>query len=231
MSVEETSFNKTQGQELNLLCFRCQFKTAHKILFSVDLEGQASWSEEFKGYLIFYGSTHQIVRCQGCRQVSFRENYSNSEAARYDANGELIDEGDVEKLYPSRVAGRPKIDEIYSLPLKIQQIYEETHYAYCNGLLILTGLGIRTLVEAVCADNEAQGKNLEQKIDSLVSVGVLTRVSADFLHSMRIMGNAAAHEAKPHSKDTLSLALEIVENLLRMIYILPSKAHILPQRK
>jgi hypothetical protein len=37
------------------------------------------------------------------------------------------------------------------------------------------------------------------------------------------LGSAAAHEVKPHSDKQLGLAMDIVEHLLRDVYILPKQ--------
>jgi len=113
----------------------------------------------------------------------------------------------------------------------ISRIYSETHSALCNKLPILAGIGIRALVETVCKEKVAVGSNLEQKTDDLVGKGVLTQIGAETLHSMRIVGNEAAHEVKPHSEETLGLAMDVVEHMLNDVYILPARTSNLPKRQ
>ena len=60
--------------------------------------------------------------------------------------------------------------------------------------------------------------------------GVLTHMGAETLHSMRILGNEAAHEVKPHSEETLNLAMDVVEHMLNDVYILPAATSELPKR-
>jgi hypothetical protein len=135
-----------------------------------------------------------------------------------------------EELYPSRVAGRNKLRRSDLLPIAISRIYDETHAALCNKQPILAGVGVRALVEAVCKEEPAVGVNLEKKIDNLVTKGVLTKNGAEILHGLRILGNVAAHEVKPHSELTLNLAMEVVEHLLMDVYILPASTDKLPKR-
>jgi len=61
-------------------------------------------------------------------------------------------------------------------------------------------------------------------------MGVLTKDGADILHSLRNMGNDAAHEVKPHSEVELNVAFDVVENLLENVYLLPQKAKKLPKK-
>lgn len=46
---------------------------------------------------------------------------------------------------------------------------------------------------------------------------------AAILHKIRSLGNAAAHEVKPHSNKQLALAMDIIEHLLKDVYILPKQ--------
>lgn len=166
---------------------------------------------------------YQIIQCQGCRTFSFRK--SNMDF------GGVKGFGAPDELYPSRVAGRHKLEPTFFLPSDVSRIYQETHSAMCNGQSVLAGIGIRALIETVCKQKAAQGSNLEMRIDSLVAMGVLTRDGAEILHGLRILGNVAAHEVQPQSDQTLGTAMDVVEHLLKGVYILPKMAKNLPKRR
>lgn len=85
------------------------------------------------------------------------------------------------------------------------------------------------MVEVVRKERKAPGRDLQQRIDGLVGKGDLTAADASILHSLRTMGNDAAHEVKAHSSDDLTTAFDVVEHLLMGIYILPAKASNLPK--
>nr|WP_272929631.1 DUF4145 domain-containing protein [Pseudomonas syringae] len=89
---------------------------------------------------------------------------------------------------------------------------------------ILAGLAVRILIEMICKNQSAGGKNLFAKIDDLKSKGVLTTSGAEILHKLRSMGNDSAHEAKPSTSKQLILAMDVVENLLQSVYIHPDEA-------
>ncbi|WP_293886038.1 DUF4145 domain-containing protein [Thiolapillus sp.] len=89
------------------------------------------------------------------------------------------------------------------------------------GQAVLTGMGIRAIVETVCKNKNANGKDLCEKINDLVIQGVLTKKDADILHKLRTLGNEAAHEVKPHNNATLALALDVIDHLIKGVYILP----------
>ena len=109
------------------------------------------------------------------------------------------------------------------LPQKVRRIYNETHKALCPELPMLAGVGIRSLMEAVCQEREAQGDNLKLKIDGLVKQGFLTQSGAEILQKLRLMGNEAVHGMKSHNTQILGTAFDVVEHLLLGVYILPEE--------
>ncbi len=217
--------NKTQNEEYKIACSECVGITRHKVLQSIDISGH----DDYGSWDYFFYDNFQIIQCQGCDFVSFRKCHTDSEDQGYDDNGEPFNLEGVE-IYPSRIAGRRKLNDFYFLPRNIQQIYNETHSALCNKQPILAVIGIRALVETVCKDNGATGGNLEQRIDNLVTKGVLTKQNAELLHGLRILGNEGAHEVKVQDEKTLGLAMTVVEQLLNNVYILPAITAKLPKR-
>jgi hypothetical protein len=122
------------------------------------------------------------------------------------------------------------LDHSYLLPYRINKVYEETRTALGNDQPVLAGIGIRAIVETVCIDKSAVGEDLKEKIDDLATKGVVTPEGAKFLHSLRFMGNEAAHEVRAHPEDDLMTALHVVEYLLKGAYILPRLAEKLPKK-
>jgi hypothetical protein len=215
-NVHEQELNKSAGNIVDVPCSECKRPTKHKVLASVDISGE-DW---YQGNSVQYNVHHQIVQCQGCETVTFRIASTNSEDFEpIDHEGNY---GYVESLvlYPSRNEGRVSIKDSHILPQNVQRIYDETIKAMNNDQPVLAGIGIRALVETICKDKLAEGKNLEQKIDALIKMGVLTPEGATILHQIRTLGNDAAHEVKPHKFEQLSLALDVCEHLLQGVYLL-----------
>lgn len=218
------SLNGTQEKERWLACSECDGQTCHKVLVSANTSERLDIDFDIQELY-----QYEVVQCQGCRTISFLKKWQNTEDFHNDEAGN-IELDDHEEVYPGRVAGRHKLRSSFYLPSQIISIYNETHSALCNKLYVLAGVGIRALIEVVCKDKSANGSNLENKIDNLVSMGVLTKDGAEILHSLRIMGNKAAHEVKPHSEEDLNTAFDVVEHLLEGVYLLPKKAKKLPKR-
>ncbi len=88
------------------------------------------------------------------------------------------------------------------------------------GALILTGGGLRAIVEAICIDQNVTEGNLQARIDDLVSRGLLARPQAELLHEeryKRYIGNEALHEVSLPAKGDIEDGLFIVEGLLNTI--------------
>ncbi|HSF65816.1 MAG TPA: DUF4145 domain-containing protein [Nitrospiraceae bacterium] len=93
------------------------------------------------------------------------------------------------------------------------------------------GGGLRAIVEAICIDREVSGQNLQNKIDDLVTKGLLAKPQADLLHEERYIGNAALHEISPPAKQEIEDGLAIVEGLMTAIYVLPLRAQRLKKKR
>lgn len=210
--------NQSAGQDHYLPCATCRVRTYHKVAVSVDYENANLLGTSSHSY--------QIVQCQGCREFSFRKSVKNKPSK----GGFFITVFDLEELYPSRLAGRSQLEDAFMLPQNVLRIYRETHAAICSKQPILGGIGIRALIETLCKEKSAAGPNLFERIDSLVTMGVLTRDGAAILHKLRILGNKAAHEVKPHEETTLGVAMDVVEHLLKTVYILPKLSEQLPDK-
>lgn len=221
---EKIVIGEGTDKEYRLPCARCLGGTRHKVIQSVMVQG----NDYDQGYQS--GDSYQIVQCQGCDSISFRTSHTDSEDFDFDEEIEDIRYNERVELYPSRVAGRHRLRQVHFPPTNVSRVYAETHSALCNKQPILAGIGIRALVETVCKEKAAIGSNLEQKIDNLVANGVLTKAGAETLHSMRILGNESAHEVKPHSEETLNVAMDVVEHMLNDVYILPAATRELPKR-
>lgn len=214
------------GKEIHLECYDCHRETVHQIVRSVEytehyIDGTFtvdSWSE------------YQIIECRGCQSVGFRETHANELEFDTDPETGHSVPNREETLFPHRLAGRGEVDSMWTLPEDIKSIYRETLSAIRSSLTVLAGIGLRAIIETVCKEREATGANLERRIDALVIQGVLTREGAEVLHGLRILGNQAAHEVRPHSLETLNVAMDVVDHLLMGVYIIPARAQRLPRR-
>jgi hypothetical protein len=212
------SVQKVDSKKIWVACQRCEKETQHQPLTKV------TESDESPDGDIQVWNDYLTLVCGGCNTISFCIASKCSEG-RDPYTGEF----DVSyQLHPSRVAGRPQMRAVRSLPHAIYQIYQETHEALCSKKPILAGIGIRAILESLCKVKGVVGRNLEIKIDNLAEMGLIARDSANFLHRIRSLGNKAAHEVAAHSDLELAAAMEIVEQLLQAVFVLPVLASSLP---
>lgn len=214
--------DKNTNKKIDVSCGACKRSTKHLILSNVDLSGNEKMGTE--EYYQWHNE-YQIIQCQGCETISFRKTHSNSED--YSLVGSCPEDWENTlyiDIYPNPEEGRKSIQDDHLLPSNLQRIYSETLKALNAGHSVLTGIGIRAIVETVCKDKLATGGDLFNKINDLVTQGVLTKDGADILHKLRTLGNEAAHEVKPHDNVQLGLAFDVIDHLLQGVYILPYHA-------
>jgi hypothetical protein len=204
----------TEHSDTSIWCRDCKRETNHAILRCIMRHyADADPDTGFEGW-----HEYQIAKCRGCDTLCFRSVTKDSET--YDSEYGVIE---TIHVFPEPSNARHPIDDYMTLPINLRRIYLETVNSLNLKHPVLAGIGIRAIIETVVKDQQATGKVLQEKIDSLVTTGVLTKSGASILHELRILGNKAAHEVKAHSSKQLLLALDVVENLLKAVYILPDQ--------
>ncbi|WLH04851.1 DUF4145 domain-containing protein [Pseudomonas lurida] len=201
-------------------CKKCSVETKHRIVACLEEQGSEDCGG---GNSVDWNTENQIIQCLGCEEVSFRVYSTNSEDYEQDYESNSLYYYPTITYYPGRVTGSKVIDH-WLLPWGIGQIYKEARTAVENELFIIGGIAIRALLESICSDVKAKGRNLEFKINDLHDRSLVTKEGVETLHKIRLLGNRAAHKALAHSKDQLLLALEVIEHILIGTYIIPERA-------
>lgn len=203
------------GARFKVYCRSCGNSTNHVALKSVLAERLYDQDPNIKLW-----QRYQIIQCQGCEILSLLA--IDGESTINKETGKPYEQWDV---FPARnhPAGRRLVDGWKTLPKQLKQIYTESMEALNRDQPILCGLGIRAVVETVANERGAKGKNLQDRIDDLVTLNVLTKSEAGILHKIRTLGNKAAHEATAHSERELALAMDVIDHLLNAVYILSKR--------
>ena len=222
--MSKIEFDKRKGKELWIYCNRCERDTSHKVLTGVDYSDQAVFPD---GFDVHFWQGCDVVQCGGCKNLTFTKRATDSESG-YDGEENLIEQFPPKK----ETSGWYIRNDIYELPLLLRQIYKETMQAINNKSFTLAGIGMRAIIETLCKDKNVKGRNLEKRIDDLVTKGFLTPAGADILHGIRLIGNDAAHDAKAPTIKQINAAMKVVEHLILGIYVLPQEATAaLPKRQ
>ena len=232
--MRKIEFNKSKDAEFRVLCPKCKIETRHIVIQSADIKEREDFDETFS---VDWEAKHQILECQGCLAISYRDESSNSEA-RDSRTGEpevLV------RLYPRRTKDTLFIKDFLNTSPNLTRIYREIIDCFNNQIFTLCAAGLRAIIEGICADKGIQDgpveisakgggtkivrkKNLQGKIAGLCEKGILTERQSDILHQHRYIGNEAVHELAIPSKEELELAIQIVEHTLDSVFEIPHKA-------
>jgi len=197
-------------------CRNCQGLRKHEVLFTKSIgknytyEGdeEISWNEEYK-----------IIECLGCETMAFCKEYGDETMVNYDNYGEEIGFYISVEIYPTLLEEGSEIKDIHYIPNEIQTIYQETLLALKAKAFILTAVGFRSIIEAVCNRERILGKGLFENINLLGNSGIITMKEADRLHAVTFLGNDAIHDITKPTFQQLLAVLEITNHLLSSLYI------------
>lgn len=195
-------------------CVSCKRETNQLVLSSKKTSNgneKVETEENFTEYM--------ILECGGCKTISFliretTEHVSFGETYCYDRN------------YPKKIDSYEEYkflrDEDHEqLPVKIYELYNEVRVAFENEVSVLAGLGLRTIIEAICLQQKISGNSLFNKIKTLETKSLISPNERELLDKLRVIGNMSAHEIKAFPMDKLGYALDIVNHVLQSVYILP----------
>ncbi len=197
-------------------CPICCLPTNHKILFS---ENKGSESDDD----FHWNHKYQVIQCNGCDNVQFRSVYSDeSMFSGYDEYEKSYEEI---KYYPLSINGHSTIDNYYHIPYKIRLVYLETLEAIKSNCYLLSGVGLRAIIEAIALEQNITGQNLEVKIQNLLRNKLITEKDANRLHSIRFLGNDSVHEMEVPKESKIRIALSIAEQLISNLYLIDIEAN------
>ena len=191
-------------------CRSCKRDTKHSIL------GKANRSTPPD---IYHDETkYFLLECNGCETVSFRKEYHDYESyypiSDYDYTHDITTE-----TFPRYIKDHNPIESLTDIPKIVKGIYQESILAIQEGAFTLAGLGLRATIEAICNDKDVTGKNLQVRINAMSRSGMISKSDAERLHAIRFMGNDAAHEIKKAKKQSVLIALKIIEHILLSVYV------------
>lgn len=198
-----------------IFCNKCKNDTNHVL----HAEHFRDYPNYFDGVLAFVERVgFRFWICAGCDSATLEEYYN------VDITNEDYGSMEDSKYFPVRTSLHVEDKQFRQLPKKLNQIYRETLRAFNNDLTVLCALGIRALIEGICADKGVAGHNLQTRIDEMVGIPLPLNI-VNNLHSLRFIGNEAAHELTAPTQQELRLAIEICEDLLNYVYELDYKAN------
>ncbi|EPN4482803.1 DUF4145 domain-containing protein [Klebsiella aerogenes] len=201
-------------------CHVCGRITNHSSLVKVNFSETHHQDDEYDnsitGYEIF-----EILQCQGCMQPTLMVEKSNTEEVDYMKLEPIVRT----EFYPKREE-LTKFENSYRLPIALNDLYSETITAINNNCFTIAGIGIRGLIETICKEENIEADNLAKKIDKLFLEGKISSDGKEILHSLRKLYNKSAHDSFKPSRQQLLLSLDILELLMKQIYVHSNDAKI-----
>lgn len=203
------------GTIKRIYCNTCRGLTNHELIATQ--ERKSSDTDFEKDPLNEFGSyeewTYLFWTCRGCETASLQEDH-----VAY-VNGI---EQYIAVFYPRREGNSLTTKVFLQLNEKLTDIYGEVIKCFNNEAWILCSIGLRALLEGICADKNIAGRSLFEKIEGLNRL--LPSNIVESLHSFRFIGNDAAHDLQAPLQKDLQVAIEVMEDLLNFLYELDYKA-------
>ena len=195
-------------------CPKCKQHTNHQVIAEYVYRGDDS---EY-----IWRQTYRMVKCYGCEHVNFDIETLEESNVRYDRDGmeEMYSE---HTSYPEPEGKLTPIETTWGLPGSVSKIYKETVKAINAECYTLAAAGFRAVIESVCLERQIKGKTLEAKINNMQKTGIITMADRNRFHSVRFLGNDSVHEIKTPERRTLLVVLEIIEGILKNLYVFDEK--------
>lgn len=201
-------------------CNRCKKVTQH----TARGEHIQAYSEDYSVEVVTTENGFQILECDQCRSVSFRQFVHFSEFQEHP--GDLDPE---DTLHPPRTrrqqpewVTRDWIDES-----SIYKLLHEFYTALDASIPWLASIGARTIFDVFSSKTVGDIGNFSDKLDELVSKGTINQQERDHLEVLVEAGHASAHRGYHPSDDDLNIITDILEATLYKHFVEPKKLNAL----
>jgi HEPN domain-containing protein len=108
------------------------------------------------------------------------------------------------------------------IPDAIKDTLEEAIKCHGTACFKASAIMVRRVLEELCSDRNAKGKNLKERLEALKGTVVIPQELLDAADELRILGNDAAHiEAKEYDnvgREEAEAAIELAKELLKAVY-------------
>ena len=209
------------NKQILVHCYHCGNKGLQNI------KGQTKqvfedYADEYERQLIYHAETTWfMLQCPVCEKVSL---YTESTGDGYeDYRGDYYIEQEV--LFPQSTIKYnnvpSEIKSAFESAIKIRQIDPD-----------ICLLSLRRVLESLCKQQGASGRDLDSMISDLVEKGTLPPVYNDICWIIRILGNKAAHADKSLSlyQNEVDQVISFMQTMINYLYVLPQDAKDLRQR-
>lgn len=108
-------------------------------------------------------------------------------------------------------------------PDSIGDFLKEAKKSFATGATTASAIMARKSLEETVKHFGATGNNLKEKINDLGAKGLITQSFVNWAHEVRYIGNDAAHESSPVSKEDAQQAVSFTEMFLTYVFTMPGQ--------
>ena len=195
-------------------CNDCGRKTDHEVIIARTkhlprAEEDYEWQE----------TTYRMIECRGCHSISLQRSVTSWQDRQGDAPQT--------EYFPPLISRRKPnwFDEIaknvptkLALPDLLTEIYSALH---ANNRRLAT-MGTRALLDKAMTHKVTDLGDFPKKLDALVEKGFIKQKQREFLKAALDAGHAASHRGYCPTAKELNHVMDIVEDFLKQIYVLPN---------
>lgn len=201
-----------------IYCNTCKRDTNHEMKGSHD--GQFYEDDTIDGQPVLYWFeewTYSLWACRGCDSAVMEEKSTHigMETTRGDKIYDFC-------YFPPRITNvEREAKRFLYIEGKLNETYKQLIKAFNQDLNIVVAIGVRTLIEGICVQEgigDKEAFNLGKKLTILEAKGHIPHSIIEGLKSIKVFGDDAAHRLKSVEKNSLSLAIDLVEALLTHLY-------------
>jgi hypothetical protein len=191
-------------------CNECPRKTRHRLLHKVVLD-----DSEFIEEVGTLGSItiFETLQCCGCEEVLLRRTWDSCE-------------GDPEpsvRYFPPKVSRRPPSWQL-EIPFELSSVLREIYRSLDANNRRLPMMGARALIDTLINDKVGDVGTFDEKLKELERLGFISPHNRKVLAAALDVGHAVTHRGHTPSVEKVNDVMDIVENLLHAVYVLPSVA-------
>jgi hypothetical protein len=205
--------SKAPAQE-RVHCNRCRLETMHRLVATATDQGK--YWEEYVGE-VSWSTVFEMLQCCGCGEAVLRRTHDWSEEPDSDI-----------RYFPPPVSRQPP-RWVWKIPHALNVVLNEVYHSLDANNLSLPMMGARALMDMLMVEKVGDAGTFKQKLKKLQDAGFVGAKNVEVLDAAFDVGNAAAHRGHTPKAAEVNAVMDIVENLLHAVYVLPGMAQGLKQ--
>jgi hypothetical protein len=200
-------------------CSYCIRQTSQVVLH----EARGPWEEDqgFPGGG-YYHDLNQMIRCEGCSNISFRVTDLHPFAA--DETAVTYYPPPVTRREPPWLLDLILYSELGSQVLRVHTALREIYSCIRGGELFLASLGVRALIEMVMLTQISDTGTFQGNLDEFQQNGFISKVQRASLDNILEAGHGAMHRSHVLKPAELNVCLDIIEGVMAAVYVHENKS-------